>query len=116
GSGKSVAINVLLCSVIMKASPRQVRMILVDPKMLELSMYEGIPHLLMPVITQPERAALALKWATQEMERRYQLMQYAKVRNLAGFNEFCRNAKKAELNELAMQVGEERIEELPMIL
>lgn len=86
GSGKSVAINSLLCSVIMKGSPREVRMILVDPKMLELSVYEGIPHLLMPVITDPVRSALALQWATAEMERRYRLMQHLKVRHIDAFN------------------------------
>jgi S-DNA-T family DNA segregation ATPase FtsK/SpoIIIE len=86
GSGKSVAINTLLCSIVMKSAPRDVRMLLVDPKMLELSVYEGIPHLLMPVITDPKRASLALHWAAHEMERRYRLMQEAGVRNIAGFN------------------------------
>lgn len=86
GSGKSVAINSLLCSILMKSKPSEVRMILVDPKILELKVYEGIPHLAMPVITEPERASLALKWAVQEMERRYKLMERARVRNLTGFN------------------------------
>jgi S-DNA-T family DNA segregation ATPase FtsK/SpoIIIE len=113
GSGKSVAINTLLCSIIMKASPAEVRMILVDPKMLELSMYEGIPHLLMPVITEPGRAAIALKWATQEMERRYKLMQQAKVRNIVGFNDFCRQSTASQRQQL---LGEQSVEALPYIL
>jgi len=116
GSGKSVAINALLCSVIMKSSPKQVRMILVDPKMLELSIYEGIPHLLMPVITQAARASLALKWAVNEMERRYKIMQHAKVRNIAGFNEFWRQAKDFEKVTLQEHLPDEHLEELPMIL
>jgi S-DNA-T family DNA segregation ATPase FtsK/SpoIIIE len=116
GSGKSVAINTLLCSVIMKASPEDVRMILVDPKMLELSVYEGIPHLMMPVITEPERASLALKWAANEMERRYKLMQHAQVRNISGFNAFWEKAsddRKAELREV---MNDESIEKLPYLL
>lgn len=116
GSGKSVAINAFLCSVIMKASPDDVRMILVDPKMLELSVYEGIPHLLMPVITEPEKASLALKWATHEMERRYKLMQLAAVRNLAGFNAFVEKASPARLEALSEASGEEVIHKLPYIL
>lgn len=116
GSGKSVAINAFLCSVIMKASPDDVRMILVDPKMLELSVYEGIPHLLMPVITEPEKASLALKWATHEMERRYKLMQLAAVRNLSGFNAFVEKATPERLDALCQASGEEVIHKLPYIL
>ncbi len=116
GSGKSVAINALLCSIIMKSSPKQVRMILVDPKMLELSIYEGIPHLLMPVITQAERASLALKWATNEMERRYKMMQHAKVRNIAGFNDFWNQADEKQKEKLQRLLPNEVLEELPMIL
>ncbi|MCC7460301.1 MAG: hypothetical protein IT286_03265, partial [Proteobacteria bacterium] len=84
GSGKSVAINSMILSVLYKATPDEVRMILVDPKMLELSMYDGIPHLLLPVVTDPRKAAAALRWATQEMERRYRLMANLGVRNLEG--------------------------------
>jgi len=116
GSGKSVAINVLLCSVIMKSSPKQVRMILVDPKMLELSIYEGIPHLLMPVITQAARASLALKWAVNEMERRYKIMQHAKVRNIAGFNDYWKQCSESEKERLQQELPDEHLEELPMIL
>ncbi len=116
GSGKSVAINGMLCSIIMKASPEDVRMILVDPKMLELSIYEGIPHLLMPVITEPTKASLALKWATAEMERRYKLMQLACVRNIAGFNEFLAKVSPARRQELAEAVGVETLDKLPYIL
>lgn len=116
GAGKSVAINSLICSVVMKSSPADVRMILVDPKMLELSVYEGIPHLLMPVITEPDRASHALKWAAAEMERRYKLMQFASVRNIAGFNQFLSQANPARLEELRIASGGSTIERLPYIL
>ncbi|HRD48941.1 MAG TPA: DNA translocase FtsK 4TM domain-containing protein [Candidatus Contendobacter sp.] len=86
GSGKSVAINAMLLSLLYKAPPREVRLILVDPKMLELSMYEDIPHLLTPVVTDMKEAANALRWCVGEMERRYRLMAALKVRNIAGFN------------------------------
>jgi len=116
GAGKSVAINSLICSVVMKSSPADVRMILVDPKMLELSVYEGIPHLLMPVITEPDRASHALKWAAAEMERRYRLMQLAAVRNIAGFNQYLAQANPARLEELRVASGGGTIERLPYIL
>lgn len=87
GSGKSVGVNGMICSIIMKSPPEKVKMILVDPKMLELSVYEGIPHLLMPVITDPHKSSLALKWAILEMERRYKIMQLCSVRNIDGFND-----------------------------
>ena len=86
GSGKSVAINAFIVSMLYKATPEDVRLIMVDPKMLELSIYEGIPHLLLPVVTDPKQAAVALRWAVKEMERRYQLMADMGVRNLANYN------------------------------
>ena len=86
GSGKSVGINVSLLSLMMNRTPDRLRLILVDPKMLELSNYDGIGHLLMPVVTEPQKAAGALKWAIDEMERRYRLMKHAAVRNIGGFN------------------------------
>ncbi|MEC7420606.1 MAG: DNA translocase FtsK 4TM domain-containing protein [Pseudomonadota bacterium] len=86
GSGKSVGVNAMLLSLLLKATPDQVRMILVDPKMLELSVYEGVPHLLTPVVTDMKEAAHALNWCVAEMERRYRLMAAMGVRNLAGFN------------------------------
>ena len=116
GAGKSVAINALLCSVIMKATPSDVRMILVDPKMLELSVYDGIPHLLMPVITEPQRASLALKWAATEMERRYKLMQHACVRHISGFNTFWEQASKERKRELCQITNDDKIDKLPYIL
>ena len=106
----------MLCSIIMKASPDDVRMILVDPKMLELSIYEGIPHLLMPVITEPTKASLALRWAAAEMERRYKIMQQASVRNIAGFNEMWAKAGEAKRSELKLATGEENLDKLPFIL
>jgi S-DNA-T family DNA segregation ATPase FtsK/SpoIIIE len=116
GSGKSVGINSFLCSIIMKSKPEDVRMILVDPKMLELSVYEGIPHLLMPVITEPTRASLALRWAANEMERRYKLMQHACVRNLAGFNAFWEKAPESRREELREAAGDINVTKLPYIV
>jgi DNA segregation ATPase FtsK/SpoIIIE, S-DNA-T family len=86
GSGKSVGINAMILSLLYKASAEQVRMILIDPKMLEMSVYEGIPHLLCPVVTDMRQAGHALNWAVAEMERRYKLMSKLGVRNLAGYN------------------------------
>jgi S-DNA-T family DNA segregation ATPase FtsK/SpoIIIE len=95
GSGKSVAINAMILSLLYKAAPNDVRLILVDPKMLELSVYEGIPHLLAPVVTDMKQAAHALTWCVAEMERRYKLMSSVGVRNLAGFNQKVVDAEKA---------------------
>ncbi|OSI12662.1 DNA translocase FtsK [Neisseria canis] len=87
GSGKSVGVNAMILSMLFKASPEDVRMIMIDPKMLELSIYEGIPHLLAPVVTDMKLAANALNWCVNEMEKRYRLMSHLGVRNLAGFNQ-----------------------------
>ena len=95
GSGKSVAINAMILSLLYKADPTQVRLLLVDPKMLELSVYEGIPHLLAPVVTDMRQAAYGLTWCVNEMDRRYRLMSSQGVRNLAGFNQKIADAKKA---------------------
>jgi S-DNA-T family DNA segregation ATPase FtsK/SpoIIIE len=95
GSGKSVAINAMILSLLYKATPNDVRMILVDPKMLELSVYEGIPHLLAPVVIDMKQAANALNWCVAEMERRYKLMSTLGVRNLSGFNQKVKDAEKA---------------------
>jgi S-DNA-T family DNA segregation ATPase FtsK/SpoIIIE len=93
GSGKSVAINTMILSMLYKSTPEQVRMIMIDPKMLELSVYEGIPHLLTPVVTDMKEASNALRWAVAEMERRYKLMSKMGVRNLAGFNQLVADAE-----------------------
>src|SRR5690606_18965086 len=95
GSGKSVGVNVMLLSLLYKSSPKDVRLILVDPKMLELSVYEGIPHLLTPVITDMKDASNGLRWCVGEMERRYKLMAALGVRNLAGFNRKIEEANAA---------------------
>ena len=92
GSGKSVGINAMILSLLYKADPRDVRLLLIDPKMLEMSVYEGIPHLLAPVVTDMRQAAHALNWCVAEMERRYKLMSKLGVRNLAGFNTKVRQA------------------------
>jgi DNA segregation ATPase FtsK/SpoIIIE, S-DNA-T family len=86
GSGKSVAVNGMITSILYNASPEDVRFIMVDPKMLELSIYEGIPHLLLPVVTDPKKANLALRWAVEEMERRYELLAKTGVRDVASYN------------------------------
>lgn len=87
GSGKSVGVNAMILSILYKATPKEVRFIMIDPKMLELSVYEGIPHLLTDVVTDMKDAANALRWCVGEMERRYKLMSALGVRNLAGYNE-----------------------------
>ncbi len=97
GSGKSVSINTIILSLLYRATPDDVRLIMIDPKMLELSIYEGIPHLLLPVVTNPKKASLALAWAVREMERRYQLMADKGVRNLDGYNrKLAKEMKEAE--------------------
>ena len=94
GSGKSVGVNAMILSLIYKLPPEECRFIFIDPKMLELSIYEGIPHLLSPVVTDPKKAVLALQWAVREMEMRYELMSKAGVRNLAGFNKKAADFRK----------------------
>jgi len=94
GSGKSVGVNAMILSMLYKAEPDQVRLIMVDPKMLELSIYEGIPHLLAPVVTDMKQAANALHWCVTEMEKRYKLMSAMGVRNIAGLNTKIRDAEK----------------------
>ncbi len=96
GSGKSVAINAMVLSLLYKSSAEQVRLIMIDPKMLELSVYEGIPHLLAPVVTDMKQATNALRWCVAEMERRYHLMKELGVRNLGGFNRKVRDAPAGE--------------------
>ncbi len=120
GSGKSVAINAMILSLVYKADPAKVRLILVDPKMLELSVYEGIPHLLAPVVTDMKHAANALNWCVAEMERRYRLMSALGVRNLAGYNQKVREAEKsgAKLpNPFSLTPdAPEPLEEMPFIV
>ena len=95
GSGKSVGVNAMILSILLKATPEEVRFIMVDPKMLELSIYEGIPHLLSPVVTDMKDAANALRWCVAEMERRYKLMANLGVRNVAGYNRKVKDARAA---------------------
>ncbi len=122
GSGKSVGINAMLLSLILKATPEEVRLILVDPKMLELSIYEGIPHLLAPVVTDMKDAASALRWCVVEMERRYRLMASLGVRNIASFNHKVKEAesKGTPLNDPLIKPGEgmepTRLTTLPKIV
>ena len=96
GSGKSVAINAMLMSIIMRSTPAEVRLILIDPKRVELSSYNGVPHLYVPVVTEPKEAASALAWAVSEMERRLKLLQAAKAKNIGGYNAMVQAGKAAE--------------------
>jgi S-DNA-T family DNA segregation ATPase FtsK/SpoIIIE len=120
GSGKSVAVNAMILSLLYKAEPRQVRLILVDPKMLELSVYEGIPHLLAPVVTDMKLAGNALNWCVAEMERRYKLMSTLGVRNIGGYNARVADAKKSGTpltNPFSLTPdAPEPIEEVPYIV
>jgi S-DNA-T family DNA segregation ATPase FtsK/SpoIIIE len=101
GSGKSVAVNAFITSLLYNCSPDDVRMIMVDPKMLELSIYEGVPHLLLPVVTDPKKANLALRWAVDEMERRYDLLAQAGVRDIATYNDKAAKARAKKDAEAA---------------
>ncbi|HUW26187.1 MAG TPA: DNA translocase FtsK 4TM domain-containing protein [Gallionella sp.] len=120
GSGKSVAINAMILSLLYKSTPQQVRLLLIDPKMLELSVYEGIPHLLCPVVTDMRQAASGLNWCVQEMDRRYRLMSALGVRNIAGYNQKLRDAIKAGqplTNPFTLTPeNPEALEELPLIV
>ena len=89
GSGKSVCINCIIASILMRSRPDQVKLVLVDPKKVEFSMYEGVPHLLSPVVTDPKKASIALKNIVGEMERRYELLEHTKNKNIVGYNKFC---------------------------
>ncbi len=109
GSGKSVAINTMILSLLYRMTPEQCRLIMIDPKMLELSVYDGIPHLLTPVVTDPKKAVVALKWTVREMEDRYRKMSKVGVRNIDGFNQRVKQAeKKGERISRTVQTGFDR--------
>ncbi len=121
GAGKSVGLNAMLLSLLYKATPAEVRLIMVDPKMLELSIYEGIPHLLTPVVTDMKEAANALRWCVAEMEKRYRLMATQGVRNITGFNEKVQEARKSGAPIMAPEWYSRSVENgelvaLPMIV
>ena len=120
GSGKSVGVNGMIMSMLFKATPDEVRFIMIDPKMLELSIYDGIPHLLCPVVTDMREAGQALNWCVAEMEKRYRLLSYAGVRNLDGFNQKVEQAKAAGkplLNPFSLNPDDpEPLEKLPLIV
>ena len=107
GSGKSVCINSLIISILYKARPDEVKFILIDPKKVELNPYNGIPHLLVPVVSDPKKAAGSLHWAVTEMERRYELIEGAGVRNLKGYNKSIENDPDAERLPLIIIVIDE---------
>ena len=108
GSGKSVCINTLIMSILYKADPEEVKLIMVDPKVVELSVYNGIPHLFIPVVTDPKKAAGALNWAVAEMTKRYKLFADYNVRNLQGYNEKIKGIEHIE--------DENKPEKLPQIV
>lgn len=110
GSGKSVCINVLMASILFSKTPEELRLILVDPKVVELKLYEKIPHLMFPVITQPENAVKVLQWACVEMDKRYEILAKARVRNLAGFNQ------KVLAGELPEEVPLDKREHMPFLV
>jgi len=123
GSGKSVGINAMILSLLFRLSPDQCRLILIDPKMLELSVYEGIPHLMAPVVTEPAKAVTALKWTVREMERRYRAMSLLAVRNIGGYNDRVAEARaKGEIVTRRVQTGFDSetgrptFEEQPLVL
>jgi len=123
GSGKSVAVNSMILSILYRMTPEQCRLIMIDPKMLELSVYDDIPHLLAPVVTEPGKAVVALKWAVREMEQRYRAMSHLGVRNIAGYNQRLADAKKKgeNLNRTVQtgfdeETGEPVFEEQPLDL
>ncbi|GAJ28286.1 DNA translocase FtsK [Acidomonas methanolica] len=106
GSGKSVGVNAMILSLLFRLSPEECRLIMIDPKILELSIYDGIPHLLTPVVTEPNKAVAALKWTVREMDRRYRVMAHLQVRNIAGYNDRVREARGAgELLTRRVQTG-----------
>lgn len=113
GSGKSVSVNAMILSILYKATPDQVKFIMVDPKMLELSLYNDIPHLLLPVVTDPQQASRALQWAVDEMERRYRMLSDFKVRNIEGFNKKLQKLRdqRAFEDEFGINEEQERIED-----
>ncbi len=107
GSGKSVGVNGMITSILLKAKPEEVKFIMIDPKMLELSIYDGIPHLITPVVTDPKKAASALRWAVEEMEKRYQLLSEQGVRNISGYNNLVKQKKKKTRPEEELEEQEE---------
>ncbi len=114
GSGKSVSVNTMILSLLYRGTPDDVRLIMIDPKMLELSIYEGIPHLLLPVVTEPKKASLALAWAVREMERRYKLMADKGVRNIDGYNrKLAKEAKEVVPEPPPVDPSDDFLDDLP---
>ncbi len=116
GAGKSVALNTMICSFLYKAAPDEVKLIMVDPKRIELTMYDGIPHLITPVVTDVKKATNALFWAVREMERRYELLSEMKVRNLAQYNQKIAKAAKKKDRPKEDAPEEKPLEPLPLIV
>ncbi|MDR2168160.1 MAG: DNA translocase FtsK [Clostridiales bacterium] len=106
GSGKSVCINTLIMSIIYKSTPTEVKLLMIDPKVVELSVYNGIPHLLIPVVTDPKKASGALSWAVREMENRYNLFAESRVRDLAGYNNYLNEQKLEKLPQIVIIIDE----------
>jgi S-DNA-T family DNA segregation ATPase FtsK/SpoIIIE len=113
GSGKSVSINAMVCSLLLRATPDEVKFLLIDPKMLELPAYEGIPHLLLPVVTDPKEAAIALRWVVEEMERRYTMMAEQGIRNIENYNQ---RLKEVSIRPIEGAEGSTPPKQLPYVL
>ncbi len=109
GSGKSVGINSMICSILFNATPDEVKMIMIDPKMIELSIYDGIPHLIAPVVTNPKKAANALRWVVEEMERRYNCLAEKGVRNIIGYNKIIEESEDRSHLSAVAQVGKTEV-------
>ena len=97
GSGKSIFVNTIICSILFKSTPEEVRFLMIDPKRIELSLYEGIPHLLHPVVVDPKKAAIALRWAVEEMERRYKRIAEKGTRNIVQYNKKLEEEAEEEI-------------------
>ena len=106
GSGKSVCINTIIMSILYKSSPYDVKLMLIDPKVVELSIYNGIPHLLIPVVTDPKKAAYALNWAVNEMERRYKLFAQNSVRDISSYNSKSHDKQGEKLPQIVIIIDE----------
>jgi S-DNA-T family DNA segregation ATPase FtsK/SpoIIIE len=116
GSGKSVGLHSFICSLLSKTTPQELNLIFIDPKRLELTFYEGLPYLLRPIITEVDQALAALNWASQEMEKRYQILQHAKVRSIEAFNRWWQELSTGDRRRFCAQQDYEDLGAMPYIV